>query len=303
MPVEARLFRDYSSLPEALKAIPVLTPRKSANGKLHRSLLISLVRSLLQALGPWQDDYSAARRALSRWTKSAERSSRHPDERLFAREADTLIPRLITLYEEPRRFFDEIAPEIYALDFSEVAPEIHGFALAIASPARMRRTNLQLSRSPHLTLSRLRAAEWLGRILKTWGCAALFNRSVRRAFDSAPADVVLEALAIAEGRRTHHSRGPRKGTTKGKPKKPRVNHEERAAIFLAAANRLAGLHREEDREILQKSLLIPVLRLLKKNGKPFTPRIANGLARGLTAQYFHVSKSAIDKSVKRARKR
>lgn len=291
LPVEARLFRKYSSLPEALRAIPVLTPRKSVSGKDHRVFLALLVRELLNALGEWPYDYEAARKKLARRTGALRTTSAHPDLPQFAREADTLIPRLIALYEDPRKFFNEDAPEIYGFDFT---PSVQ---------SSMLRAGLLLSHSPDVPFSAILVAEGLGRLLRTWGCAALLSRHVWRAFDSAPTEVLLEALAVAEGRKVH-SRGPGKGKTKGKPKKRRVDHAERRAVYWSVANLLEGRGTEEERSLLErKNLLTVVIATIRKNGEPFTKSEANQIAIQLTAQHFQRSTSTIEKSVTRSRKK
>jgi hypothetical protein len=79
----------------------------------------------------------------------------------------------------------------------------------------------------------------LGRTLWIWGFGALLNENVRRAFDAATPNQLIEVFGQAEGRERYREGNPR-GSGKGKAKKKRVNS---AGLRNRIARRAAEIER------------------------------------------------------------
>ena len=157
---------------------------------------------VLDALGSFPWKYDKAEEKLVEWCSAifeanGFRDGHHPypsiaDSRpqvAVAAELSILIPQLIIAYAAPRKFFREIAPKCSPRDFDP---------------------------------QRLSESFWLGVTLWRWGFGSLMNRNVRRAFDSATRDQLIEILGLAEGREKYREGNP-VGSGKGKPKRKRVD--------------------------------------------------------------------------------
>jgi hypothetical protein len=189
---------------------------------------------ILKALGNYPFDYSAARLVLSTWCgepskptgpSSSSRDSVDPRE-LVRHQLSEVIDPLLVAYEDPRRFFVEVLPEIELWRFTE--GNFRGVW--------------------HLGTWKDGRPVWpftdLADLLHRWGYGVLLNPDVRAIFEKAALEPTFSlVLAQAEGKRAFLDVGPR----------PKVDYEalrreyaaiprgkgERAKWKLAKAKELA----------------------------------------------------------------
>lgn len=198
-PPIAKFLRRYVTLREALRRIRVESPNHLPAQK---PFINACCTAVLAGLGSFPWNYEEAENRLHEWcwsTLSANgfRKGRPPrptvsdarPEVAVAAELGLIISGLILAYRDPHRFFEEIAPEFSPEDFDA---------------------------------ARLTIPLWLGHTLWRWGFGAFLNDSVRRAFDSATPDQLIEIIGHAEGRERYRE-GPTVGSGKGKAKKKRFD--------------------------------------------------------------------------------
>jgi hypothetical protein len=174
---------------------------ESPNREDQKPFFRAICDATLAGLGPYPWNYERAEDRLWNWCEDVFRTNGFRDGGALpsisdarpavavAAELGTVISQLIIAYADPHRFFKEVAPED--------TPE-------------------------HFDATRLSDPFWLGRTLWIWGFGALLNDDVRRAFDSATPNQLIEIIGQAEGREKYQEGVP-PGTGKGKAKKKRVD--------------------------------------------------------------------------------
>jgi hypothetical protein len=198
-PPEAKFLRRYVTLREALLRLRVESPN---NYPAQKPFIRAGCSAVLTGLGSYPWKYAAAEESLHKWcwdilsangfvkgVKPWPSIADHRPQVAVAAELMILVSRLIIAYADPHRFFKEIAPQAAPQDFDT---------------------------------TRLSQPLWLGHTIWRWGLGALLNDDVRRAFEAATPDQLIEILGQAEGREKYREGNP-KGSGKGKPKKKRVD--------------------------------------------------------------------------------
>jgi hypothetical protein len=223
-PPVAKFLRRYVTLREALLRIRAESPRRLPAQK---SFIRDGCNAVLAGLGSYPWNYEAAEVRLVEWCSrifidNGFRSGEEPSPSVSdprpqvaaAAELRILVSHLIIAYADPHRFFSEVAPKYAQNQFApnDFDPE------RLADPL------------------------WLGNTLWRWGFGALLNEGVRRAFDSATADQLIEVIGQAEGRERYREGNPF-GSGKGKAKKKRVDLVGTKATVNARATAIEKVER------------------------------------------------------------
>jgi hypothetical protein len=216
-PPLAKLLRRYVTLREALFRIRVESPKR----RNQRPFFQAGCSAALAGLGSYPWNYEAAKERVYEWCwavfrENGFRDGEEPRPSFYDRpqvavagELTTLISQLIIAYSDPHRFFIEVAPEDTPEDFDA---------------------------------TRLSYPLYLGHTLWRWGFGALLNEEVRRAFDSATPDQLIEVIGQAEGRERYREGNPF-GSGKGKAKKKRVDLVGTKATVNARATAIEKVER------------------------------------------------------------
>jgi hypothetical protein len=211
-PPTAYYFRRYQTLRDSLLAMKVSEKRAEPQ---DQGLWRDASEATLKDLGSTPPDYAAARAAIRKWFQSASRRS--GDQEPSPGHVADAIDNLISAYQDPKRFFCEIAPREFPAWFDGYLANEMLVALA----------NLASSGLPPSAID-ARFPARLGQAIWAWGVGALDNPGIRAAWDAAPAALKNEIISRAQGREVY-SEGRRKGSADRKPRKRRVNAEATAA--------------------------------------------------------------------------
>lgn len=251
-PPEARYFRRYTTLREALHALRVQTPAVEQ----MRAELMQAAERLIEALDggeaavllafdKWRDDVGQ-RAGVSDFSRD------HPSDLVrLAAELDELIPPLVGYYTDPAEYVRGLAPRLYPHLFGEGARRVlemkkhhplnqDGF-FAIVDDGSVAYHDGQ------------EPAEWLGRLLWTFGYAALLNDTVREIAASLPPRHLRDALSLAEGKKPFRDGRP-SGVKESNPRPRKVDHEARAAAVRAMRDEWEKQNPWRERGGLKKSL-------------------------------------------------
>lgn len=181
------------------QAVLSLTDRiRVINSHRTRTIREELSREVLTALGPFPFDYGAARTSVAKWRTSTLADLGY-DEFAFSSaeprnhvglDVDLTITPLIDLYENPRRFFLDVLPNLEHASFRE--EHLRGF--------------------DHLGSLTNGAPLWpfkhLAECLHQWGYGLLLNPAFREIFEKASAEPTFGLiLAQAEGRQAFKDLG------------------------------------------------------------------------------------------------
>jgi hypothetical protein len=203
-------WRQYESFPDALRAWAADTPPDKAEDGSRLDWIRGRIplkkevrRYILAALG--EADFQAARRALDEWVKRAARGAgfpavavprlkRNEDPRIGVSRELAYVRSLLFLYEDPARYFRELAPQQFPPEFDPSDPAF-----------RLQETLLR------------------------WGFGALWNPKVREAFVAASeysAVRQLFLLGFSECRAIYPERGRKPGSKDKQRRKHSVDVEE-----------------------------------------------------------------------------
>jgi hypothetical protein len=224
-PPTAHYLRRNVSFWDAMKEVHAHRPARTKEQDPRAWEMLPFIRkaaeTVLTALGERRDDLKAARAALHGWCDRAVQeaalgpgdapSREHPSPAVRAAWTFQFwLEPLLTAYENPRRFFCEVAPQI--------DPNRLFDPVGLTQPA----------------FSEYR----LGGVLHTWGYGALLNPEVRAAFDQAAENPERFARVVgwAEGRGSYVE-GRKPGQRDSKQRKPHVDNTGTKARVLKEADR------------------------------------------------------------------